>query len=158
MRVDERDIPGASDYIEDAPDLLEVRTLKRGRVPKREWPEVEVKKPRKKQRTTVRPTPTSTQTSIQSTTHTSTNSFKIYEDEPEATASTPLQPASKRTKQKHTWKAEYVELKNKSTQGARDYLVQLIGNDEYPEVLRVPAVPPEVLLDCPFLPDDPLLI
>jgi hypothetical protein len=36
MRVDKREIPGASDRLDNAPDLLELYILKRGRVPKRE--------------------------------------------------------------------------------------------------------------------------
>jgi hypothetical protein len=77
MRLDEREIPGASEKVEDAPDLLEVRISKRGRIPKRQWPEVEATKPReprKKRTMTALPTPTSTQNSTQTT-------IKIHEDE-----------------------------------------------------------------------------
>jgi hypothetical protein len=63
MRLDERDILGVSEKIWDAPNLLEVRTAKRGRVPRREWPEVEASKPRKKRRIVPLPTPNSTQNS-----------------------------------------------------------------------------------------------
>jgi Transposase IS4 len=162
MRLDEREIAGASERIEDAPDLLEVRTSKRGRVPKRQWPEVEVSKPRKKRRIPALPTPESTQNSTQTATETSTSTFTIHEDKPATTCTESSQsqlPTRKRTKEKHHWEVEYEALKkNKSTQAARDYLVRLIGNDEYPEVLKVPVTPPEVLLDCPFNTDDPLAV
>ena len=59
-RVDEQEIHGVSENFEDAPDLVEIRTSNRGRVPKRQWPEEETPKSRKKRRTQL-PTPTSTQ-------------------------------------------------------------------------------------------------
>ena len=49
-------------------------------------------------------------------------------------------------------------LRTKSREGARDYLVQLIGHDEYPEALKVPIIAPKVLLDAEFTTTDPLLI
>lgn len=158
MRLDEREIPGASESIDDAPDLFEVRVSKRGRVPEREWPEVEASEPRKKQRTAASaslqeplPTPPSTQNRAQD----STNSFAIHVDKFDLGTS---QTRQKKSKKKHAWETEYEKLKKRLQQCARDYLVQLIGNDEYPEVLRVPIVPPEILLDCPIVPDDPLSV
>jgi hypothetical protein len=72
----EKEIPGASDQVADAPDLLEVRTSKRGRIPKRKWPENEaskqLKQPRQKRQRQL-PTPNSTQNSTQ---------FTIFEDQP----------------------------------------------------------------------------
>jgi len=159
MRLDEREIPGASDRIEDAPDLTKIRTSNRGLVPKREWPEVEASKPRKKRRVAPQSTP-STQTSTQNSTQISSASFAIYEDEPPE-SSRSIDHSTKRTKQKHhqeDWEVEYQKLKKKSTQAARDYLVQLIGQEDYPEVLRVPVTQPKVLLDCPFDPNDPLAV
>jgi hypothetical protein len=64
-RVDEREIAGASESIDDAPDLIELRKSKRARVPKRQWEQAEASKPRKKRRLTQLPTPTSTQTASQ---------------------------------------------------------------------------------------------
>jgi hypothetical protein len=169
MRVDEREIPGASESIADAPDILEVRISKRGRVPKRQWPEVEVSKPQKKRRIhgiAALPTPTSTQNSTQHSTQTSTSTFAIHEDDILPKSSQSSDPVGKRTKKNHhqnaekqyDWEIEYKRLRATSSQAARDYLVTLIGNDEYPEVLKVPQVAPEVLLDCPFNPDDPLAV
>jgi Transposase IS4 len=166
MRIDEREIPGASDLIQDAPDLIELRVSKRGRVPKREWDEVEATKPRKKQRPNPLLTPTPTQTSTQNSTQRAsqkqTASFSIYEDtaliKPSTEPPNPSEPPGKRTKQKHEWEVEYDRLKKTSTKCARDYLVQLIGNDEYPEVLKLPKDSPEVLLDCLFTPEDPLSV
>jgi hypothetical protein len=161
MRVDKREIPGASDKVDDAPNILEVRKSNRGRVPKRQWSEVEAPKPRKRRQTAYLLTPNSTQ----NTTQTSTNSFIIYEDEiatkadlesinepPESS-----QRAQKR-RQKQAWELQYAELKSKSTKCARDYLVQLIGNDEFPEVLKTPKLPPKVLIEEPFTRSDPLSI
>lgn len=162
MRLDEREIAGASERVEDAPDLLEVRTSKRGRVPKRQWSEAEAAKPReprKKRRTTALPTPTSTQNSTQTT-------FAVYQDELLSEPSQFSSRTEERTRknhhweaeEKHDWKVEYEKVKKQSTKAARDYLVQLIGNDEYPEVLKVPQEPPEVLINCPFNPNDPLAV
>ena len=58
----EREIRRASKRIGDAPDLLEVRTSQRGRVPKREWPEVEASELfllRTQLKTQLRPLPSS---------------------------------------------------------------------------------------------------
>ena len=74
IRLDKREIPGASDRPDDAPDLFKVRISKRGRVPKREWPKVEASKSRKKQQIITLLTPLITQTSTQA----STDSFIIY--------------------------------------------------------------------------------
>ena len=153
MRVDEQEIPGASDCMDDAPSIFEARTSKRGRVPKRGWPEVEASKPRKKRQRRALPTPDSTQTSTQ--TSTQANSFTIYQNEP--TADQPLS-ARQNDPKKQDWELEFEERKKESKKAARDYLVQLIGNDEYPEVLRVPTVTPEVLIKDPFLLEDPLAI
>jgi hypothetical protein len=167
MRVDEREIQGASDRVDDAPDLLEVRKSNRRRVPKRHWPEIEASKPRKRRRTAqLPPTPSSTQTLTQTT----SNSFNIYEDltsEPtnESTnkpanepANEPPESSQRPQKDKQAWQVKYTELKSKSTKYARDYLVELIGNDEFPEALRIPTVPPEVLINEPFTLSDPLSI
>lgn len=135
MRIDEREIPGASERAEDAPDLSEVRISKRGRVPKREWPEDEVSKPRKKHRIAALPTPESTQDSTQN----STSTFALHKDDILPESSQASDHTKNRTKEKRHWEAEYERLKKtKSTQAARDYLIKLIGNDKYPEVLRVP--------------------
>ena len=159
MRVDERDIPGASDYIEDAPDLFKVRTSKRGRVPKREWPEVEVTKSRKKRRTTALPTPTSSQTISQKT----TNSLKIYEDGQADTTESFLKVDAlsqlafpKKEAAKPTWLVRYTELRKRSKEQARDYLVEIIGHDEYKEKLQLPQTAPKVLLKNTFDLNDPL--
>ncbi len=39
-----KEIPGVSDQVANALDLLKVRTLKRGRIPKRKWPKNEALK------------------------------------------------------------------------------------------------------------------
>lgn len=163
MRLDEREISGASERIDDAPDLIQLRTSNRGRKPKREWPEIFPLQPRKRAKKAPLPTPTSTQTSTQTSTDTT---FSIYEDE--ATTQAPEQSQSqsqsqattrpKHQKQKQPWEAEYEKEKNTSNQAARDYLVNLIGSDEYPDVLKVPIVPPEVLLEKQFTLKDPLSI
>lgn len=161
MRVDECEIPGASDSIQDAPDLIKLRVSNRVRVPKRQWPEVETTKPRKKQRCDPLLTPTlsqnSTRNSTQKTSQTSTASFAIYEDKPTDTPKIDI-PAGKRSRQKHDWETEYQKIKKESTAGARDYLIQLIGNDKYPEVLRVPNISPQVLINEEFTLEDPLSI
>jgi len=162
MRLDEREIPGASERIEDAPTLIEVRRSGRGRVPKREWSAVDASKPRKKRRVATPPLPlrtlTSTKTTTQNSTQSSTASFAVYEDKLLPDSSQSTSHSTRRTKQKQQWEVEYDKLKKRSTQDARDYLVQLIGNEEYPEALKVPIVPPTVLLDIPFTLDNPLSI
>jgi hypothetical protein len=165
MRI-EKEIPGASDSLADAPNLLELRKSNRRRQPKRQWPEVEATKPRKKQHRQL-PTPNSTQNSTQ------TNSFTLYEDasiptvepaineptnKPSNKPSNEPTQASQRTKLKQEWELKYAELKRQSNQAARDYLLQLVGHDEFPEAMRLPTALPEVLIDEPFTLDDPLSI
>jgi hypothetical protein len=75
-RVDEREIAGASESIDDAPDLIELRKSKRARVIKRQWEQAEVLKPRKKRRLTQLLTPISTQTTSQT--------FTIYDEQQQA--------------------------------------------------------------------------
>jgi hypothetical protein len=62
-RIDEREIAGASDILDDAPDLLEVRKSGRARVIKRQWEQAKELKPGKKLRLTQLLTPRSTQQS-----------------------------------------------------------------------------------------------
>ena len=161
MRLDEREIAGASERIEDAPDLFEVRSSKRGRVPKREWPEIATLKPRKKRRITPPtslPTPDSTQNSTQNAIYTSTDDLTEASSQVKTELAYSSQSSDKKTDTKQAWETEYERLKKKSIQQARDYLVQLIGNDEFPEVLRVPIVPPKILLNCATVPNDPLSV
>jgi hypothetical protein len=88
-RVDEREIRGASESMEVTPDLIQIRILKRGRVPERHWPEDNLSKPRKKRRTQP-PAPTSTQQTSTQTSQLSTHSFKIYgETAPDASQTSP---------------------------------------------------------------------
>jgi hypothetical protein len=154
MRTDEREIPGASDRTDNAPDLLEVRTSKRGRIPKREWPEVESLKPRKKRRTVALPTPSTTQSSTQD----SRNSSSIFDDIVKTEVAESAQSVDETAKQTQAWMDEFKKLKKQSNPQARDYLVRLIGNDEFPDLLNVPVVPPKVLINRPFLVDNPLSI
>ena len=80
MRVDEREIPGASESAQDAPNLIELRTSKRGRIPKREWIETSPHEGRKRARREIQnPTPTLTQASTTTDTQVSTT-FAIHED------------------------------------------------------------------------------
>jgi hypothetical protein len=88
----------------------------------------------------------------------------IYEDEPEVdqTLSDKDEPSSKAPRKKNqkkpAWQVTYTKLKEQSRAHARDYLVEIIGHDDYPEALKIPQTKPKVLLDCPFKPRDPLLI
>jgi Transposase IS4 len=159
-RVDEREIPGASDSIDLAPDLLKLRKSNRARVPKRQWEQVEASKPRKKPRLTPLPTPNSTQ----QTTQPATQGFTIFEDKPEANNPSsddnePSRTASREKKQKKAaWQVKYSRLKKQSKGHARDYLVEIIGHDDYPEALQIPQLEPKVLLDGSFKSEDPLSI
>ena len=78
-RLDEREIAGASENIDNAPDLLELRKSNRTRVVKRHWEQAEALKPRKRRRLTQLPTLTSTQTTTQT--------FPIYNEQQETTSS-----------------------------------------------------------------------
>lgn len=165
-RLDEREIPGASDKIGDAPDLVELRVSKRGRVVKREWPEEEAPKSRKRQRTRP-PTPISTQQTT--TTQASTNSFYIYNEIAEASTESSNEPTvetsaetdnkrRKRNAEQPAWLVKYTQLRNSSKETARDYLIEIIGHDDFPQVLKVPEVKPKVLIKETFDPGDPLAI
>ena len=170
-RVDEKEIPGASERIEDAPDLIQIRISKRGRVPKRQWPEDDTSKSRKK-RCIQLPTPTSTQQTTSQTSISSqsfSNSFIIYDESPTdasesiptttETSGEPLGETSTKNKpKKPTWQVKYTELRKRSKEAARDYLVEIIGHEDFPEVLRQPEIKPQVLLDDQFDVLDPLLI
>jgi hypothetical protein len=59
-RIDKREIAGASDTLDDAPDLLEVRKSGRARVIEQQWEQAEVLNLRKKLRLTQLPIPRST--------------------------------------------------------------------------------------------------
>ncbi len=126
---------------------------------------LEMGKKQRTQRTAALPTPNSTQNATQNatqdTTQTSTQSFPIYEDDPEP--STESVDSSEKTtrrkkKQKQAWEREYEGLSKRSIKAARDYLVHPVGKDEFPEVLQVPTVPPEVLLGADFTLEDALSI
>jgi hypothetical protein len=157
-RVDEREIPGASDSIELAPDFLKLRESNRARVPKRQWEQIEASKPRKKPRLTPLLTPNATQ----QTTQPATQSFTIFKDKPENPSSDDNEPsrtASREKKQKKAaWQVKYSKLKKQSKGHARDYLIESIGHDNYPEALRIPQIEPKVLLDGSFKHEDPLSI
>ena len=47
-RIDEREIAGASENIDNTPDLIELRKSNRARVVKRYWEQAEALKPRKR--------------------------------------------------------------------------------------------------------------
>ena len=78
-RLDEREIAGASENIDNAPDLIELRKSNRRRVIKRYWEQAEASKPRKRRRLTQLLTPISTQTTSQT--------FTIYDEEQQAARS-----------------------------------------------------------------------
>jgi hypothetical protein len=154
----EKEILGANDQVANATDLLELRKSNRGLVPKRQWSEdgaTEQPKPRKKrQRQRQLPTPNSTQNSTQ---------FTIFEDQPIPTtkptptlAREPLERLKKGGQEE--WEAKYTQLKKESTTAARDYLLNLVGNDEFPEAMKLPEVLPKVLIDEAFTISDPLSI
>lgn len=160
-RLDEREIPGASDNIDDAPDLVELRKSNRACVPKRHWEQIEVSKPRKKRRLQL-PTPTSTQTTSQT--------FTIYDGSQQAPNSSileldspnPKEESSPKTSQKEqklpAWHRKYIQLKKESKSKARDYLIEIIGHDNFEDVLQIPQVTPQVLLQDAFDPLDPLSV
>ena len=50
-RIDKREISGASENIDDAPDVLEPRKSNRKRVVKRHWEQAETLKPHKRRLT-----------------------------------------------------------------------------------------------------------
>jgi Transposase IS4 len=102
---------------------------------------------------TLLPTPNSTQQSTQST-----NSFVIYEDEPTARTEPASESNEPPDQKKVAWEVKYKALKRQSKTSARDYLVELIGHDDYPEILRNPSIPPKVLLEEDFTVEDPLRI
>ena len=68
----------------------------------------------------------------------------IYEDEPEVdqTLSDKDEPSSKAPRKKNqkkpAWQVTYTKLKEQSRAHARDYLVEIIGHDDYPEALKLP--------------------
>jgi hypothetical protein len=161
-RLDEREIAGASENIDNAPDLLELRKSNRTRVLKRHWEQAEASKPRKRRRLTQLPTPTSTQTTTQT--------FPIYDEQQEATRSpTPRvnssdseqenEPKNSQKNQKlPAWHRKYLQLKKESRTKARDYLIEIIGHDSFKDVLKVPQIAPEVLLEDAFSLKDPLSV
>jgi hypothetical protein len=157
-RLDEREIAGGSENIDNAPDLIELRKSNRTRVVKRHWEQAEASKPRKRRRLTQLPTPTSTQT------------FTIHDEEQQFTRS-PILPIdssdseqekepknSQKTKKLPAWHQKYLQLKKESRVKARDYLVELIGHDSFKDVLQVPQIAPEVLLEDAFSLKDPLSV
>lgn len=167
----EKEIPGASDQVVEAPDLLEIRTFVRGRVPKRQWSEIEATKQPRKKRQRQLPTPSSTQNPTQNSPQ--NTSFAVYEDRLISIDKIPTTPSTKsptnepenepkneptRLKGKQEWELHYAELKRQSTTAARDYLLSLIGNDEFPEAMKLPTTLPEVLIKEPFTLTDPLSI
>jgi hypothetical protein len=161
-RLDEREIAGASENIDNAPDLIELRKSNRTRVVKRHWEQAEASKPRKRRRLTKLPTPTSTQTTSQT--------FTIYDEEQQAAKSpTPEINSSDSERENDTknsqknqklpaWHRKYLQLKRDSKSKARDYLIEIIGHDSFEDVLRVPQIAPEVLLEDAFNPQDPLSV
>jgi hypothetical protein len=161
-RLDEREIAGASENIDNAPDLIELRKSNRTRVVKRHWEQAEASKPRKRRRLTQLPTPTSTQTTSQT--------FTIYNEEqqaarspiPEINSSDSEQENDTKNSQKNqklpAWHRKYLQLKRDSKSKARDYLIEIIGHDSFRDVLQVPQTAPEVLLEDTFDPQDPLSV
>lgn len=160
MKLDGREIPGGPDSVAEAPDIIEILRFNRDRVTKRKCAEVEASKrsiSRRKRQNTGVPTPQSIQNSAQSSTQQlSQQSFTIYEDIAVEATLNPMteRPESSKkaakSKQEQGWESTYNNLKRQSSETARDYLVNLVGHDEFPEPRKVPTMPPEVLIDEEF--------
>ena len=98
-----------------------------------------------------------------------TNSFTIYDETAinalktnTAAIETSVEPlpetSTKNEPKRAAWQIKYTELKKRSKDTARDYLIEIIGHDDFPQVLKQPEVKPQVLLQDRFDLLDPLSI
>jgi hypothetical protein len=69
-----------------------------------------------------------------------------------------LEISTSKLKQKQEWELHYIELKKQSNVTARDFLLTQVGNDEFPQAIKLPEVLLEVLIDEAFTLTDPLSI